>query len=167
MIKSPIALGVLTGSLMACSNFGTSPTIADAAQTKEAPKEVRTPQVSSAQCDFSGDRGGIDSYKIVVANHIARTNLGNTFEGRLPPMLPAVVVLRISVDSLGRVVEAYVQRSRDDSASKIALASVQRSGNFPSPCSLINGQNTVLSFSETFLFNDQYQFQLRSIAGPQ
>jgi protein TonB len=124
-------------------------------------------QASDDFCDLNGTRGGIDSYKVSVANHIARSNLGNTFEGRLPPILPAVVVLRITVDSLGRIVDAYVQRSRNDAASKIALASLQRAGSFPSPCSLINDQSPLLSFSETFLFNDQYQFQLRSIAGPQ
>jgi protein TonB len=158
---------LLAGSLTACSGVRTAPTIPATVQADEAPGKVRTYGIPSDPCDLNDHRGGIDSYKIVVANHIARTNLGNTFEGKLPPMLPAVVVLRISVDSLGRVVDAYVQRSRDDAASKIALASVQRSGNFPLPCSLINGQNTVLSFSETFLFNGQYQLQLRSIAGPQ
>lgn len=167
MITSRIALAVLAGSLMASCSIRTAPTIADGAQRKEAPKDVRTPEVSSDSCDLNGNSNGIDSYKVVVANHIVRNNLGNTFEGHLPPMLPAVVVLRISVDSMGKVIGASVQRSRDANASKIAMASVQRSGNFPLPCSLINDQNPVLSFSETFLFNDQYQFQLRSIAGPQ
>ncbi|HEX9142638.1 MAG TPA: hypothetical protein VGA09_00105, partial [Candidatus Binatia bacterium] len=102
MCKSIIVFGLLVGSLTGCSGLGAAPTTSDATQAIETVRELRPLQASDDSCDLNGKSIGIDSYKVAVANHIARSNLGNTFEGRLPPMLPAVVVLRITVDSLGR-----------------------------------------------------------------
>ena len=96
-----------------------------------------------------------------------RHNTEQTFSGRLPPMLPAIVVLNITVRDDGELEEVKVQRSRDDDASQVALASMRRSGPLPRPVHLLAGSVRKLTFSETFLFNDQYRFQLRSLAGPQ
>lgn len=165
-IRSTIAVIGLAGLLTACNSLTSVPAGDGSVSVIEPDVGGAIPQVISDWCDLRG-AGTVDEYKIGVANHILRTNLGSTFEGRLPPMLPAVVVLRISVDSTGTVTDINVQRSRNATASRIAVASIQKSGRFPIPCSLITDQNPILSFSETFLFNDQYQFQLRSVAGPQ
>jgi protein TonB len=110
----------------------------------------------------------LDAYKTEVAEHIVRHNAGHTFSGRLPPMLPAIVVLSITVDKDGRMTNVAVQRSRDPDASKVAVASMERSGTLPRlPASLMAGNGDSLTFSETFLFNSDYHFQLRSLAGPQ
>jgi len=109
----------------------------------------------------------LDAYKTAVAQHVIAQNAAHTFTGRLPPMLPAIVVLNITVDRAGRVTRVVVQRSRDPDASKVALASMQRSGLLPAPHDLIAANSPSLTFSETFLFNGDYHFQLRSIAGPQ
>ncbi|MEW6024622.1 MAG: hypothetical protein AB1807_21065 [Pseudomonadota bacterium] len=109
----------------------------------------------------------LDAYKAEVAQHVMRHNSGQTFSGRLPPMLPAIVVLNITVRDDGELEEVKVQRSRDDDASQVALASMRRSGPLPKPVHLLAGSSRKLTFSETFLFNDQYRFQLRSLAGPQ
>ena len=82
-------------------------------------------------------------------------------------MLPAIVVLNITVDRTGHVTRVVVQRSRDPDASRVALASMERSGMLPVPQHLIAANMASLTFSETFLFDDAYRFQLRSIAGPQ
>jgi len=109
----------------------------------------------------------VDVYKNDVAEHIMRYNRAHTFSGQLPPMLPAIVVLRITVDKGGRITTMFVQRSRDDQASRVALASMQRSVPLPKPFNLIGDAEKFLTFSETFLFNADYRFQLRSLAGPQ
>jgi len=109
----------------------------------------------------------LDAYKTEVAQHVMRQNAGQTFSGRLPPMLPAIVVLNITVRDDGELEEVKVQRSRDEDASQVALASMRRSGPLPRPVHLLAGNARKLTFSETFLFNDQYRFQLRSLAGPQ
>jgi protein TonB len=109
----------------------------------------------------------LDAYKTEVAQHVMRHNSGQTFSGQLPPMLPAIVVLNITVDEDGELQDVVVQRSRDPDASKVAVASMRRSGRLPRPVNLLATNMRALTFSETFLFNDQYRFQLRSLAGPQ
>ncbi|SFD81430.1 TonB C-terminal domain-containing protein [Massilia yuzhufengensis] len=108
----------------------------------------------------------LDAYKASVARHIVDRNAAHTFSGRLPPMLPAIVVVNITVDRDGQLTDVRVQRSRDPDASKVALASMQRSGPLPRPEGLL-ANNSAMTFSETFLFNGNYRFQLRTLAGPQ
>ncbi len=110
---------------------------------------------------------GIDGYKVLVAEKINTANPDTIFSGRLPPMLPAIVVVNISIDKEGAIQRVVVQRSRDDTASEVALASVRRAAPYPRPLALIGGGSRTLDFSETFLFNRDYRFQLRTLAGPQ
>ena len=109
----------------------------------------------------------LDAYKTEVAQHVMRHNTGQTFSGQLPPMLPAIVVVNITVGEDGELQDVVVQRSRDPDASKVALASMRRGGRLPPPVNLLATNMRALTFSETFLFDDQYRFQLRSLAGPQ
>lgn len=109
----------------------------------------------------------LDAYKAEVAQHVMRANSGQTFSGQLPPMLPAIVVVNITVDEDGQLQDVAVQRSRDPDASKVAVASMRRSGRLPRPANLLVTNTRALTFSETFLFDHQYRFQLRSLAGPQ
>lgn len=109
----------------------------------------------------------LDAYKTQVAYHVMQHNPQQTFSGRLPEMLPAIVVVNVTVDKDGEVKDVEVQRSRDPDASRVAVDSMKRSGPLPKPVNLLANNADSLTFSETFLFNDQYRFQLRSVAGPQ
>ena len=110
----------------------------------------------------------IDAYKLRVAQQIMDANSEHTFSGRLPPMLPAIVVLDLSVGRDGALKSVRVHRSRDSDASNAALAAVRRVPNdFPPAAQLMRSRDKTLDFSETFLFNDQYRFQLRTLSGPQ
>lgn len=109
----------------------------------------------------------LDAYKAEVAQHVMRANSSQTFSGRLPPMLPAIVVVNITVGEDGELQDVVVQRSRDPDASEVALASMRRTGKLPRPSHLLAANRRALTFSETFLFDHQYRFQLRSLAGPQ
>jgi protein TonB len=104
---------------------------------------------------------GLDDYKTQVAHHVADHNPERTYTGTLPAMLPAIVVLEITVDRDGRLADVAVQRSRNPDASEIALAAVRRSAPLPPP------PTGRLTFSETFLFADSERYQLRSLAEPQ
>lgn len=151
---------IAAGLLSACGNPG------------KADKPWRTapqPHSSTGQATVYPDKvcGNTDAYKVEVARHIVQSNLEGTFEGRLPPILPAIVVLRVSVDRDGMLREVVVQRSRNDRASAVALAAIHRAGMLPKPGNLIPGAQDGLEFSETFLFNHDYRFQIRSLAGPQ
>jgi protein TonB len=81
-------------------------------------------------------------------------------------MLPAIVVLSITVDEDGQLRDVAVQRSRDPDASEVALAAMRRSTPLPRPQQLAQAGGK-LTFSETFLFADSGHYQLRSLAGPQ
>lgn len=109
----------------------------------------------------------LDTYKTHVARHILARNTDRTFSGRLPPMLPAIVVVNITVDKEGQLQDVRVQRSRDPDASRVALASMLRSGPLPRPEGLVAANTEAVTFSETFLFDRDYRFQLRTLAGPQ
>lgn len=109
----------------------------------------------------------LDAYKTQVAYHVMQHNPEQTFSGKLPEMLPAIVVVNVTVDKDGEVKDVAVQRSRDPDASRVAVDSMKRSGPLPKPVNLLANNADSLTFSETFLFNDEYRFQLRSVAGPQ
>ena len=109
----------------------------------------------------------LDAYKASVARHILERNADRTFSGQLPPMLPAIVVVNITVDKDGQLTDVQVQRSRDPDATRVALASMLRSGPLPRPEGLLAANSGAMTFSETFLFDRDYRFQLRTLAGPQ
>jgi protein TonB len=109
---------------------------------------------------------GLDSYKAEVAQHVVRHNPEHNFSGQLPPLLPAIVVLEITVDRDGQLDKVAVQRSRNPDASEVALAAMRRSTPLPRPPQLAQSTGK-LTFSETFLFADRERYQLRSLAGPQ
>jgi protein TonB len=109
---------------------------------------------------------GLDAYKTQVAQHVVQHNPDRRFSGTLPPLLPAIVVLEITVDENGGLRDVAVQRSRDPDASQVALASMRRSTPLPRPQQLASSTGK-LTFSETFLFADRDHYQLRSLAGPQ
>ena len=139
-------------------------------QPKVAPSQSAQPAWRApavARGVVSGQRtsfDSVDAYKSDVAEQIMRYNSAHTFSGKLPPMLPAIVVLTITVDHSGKMTKVAVQRSRDNDASKVALASMQRTGALPKPFNLAAGPGKSLTFSETFLFNADYRFQLRTLA---
>ncbi len=120
------------------------------------------PAVSSGRKWFNS----VDDYKRDAARKIAHSNRQHTFEGKLPRVLPAVVVLRVTVDAAGRIIDLWVQRAPEygDVAADIALTSMYRTAILPRPLNLVNAWNRTLSFSETFLFNEDDRFQIRSLA---
>ncbi|MFZ4875916.1 hypothetical protein ACL9RI_12580 [Janthinobacterium sp. Mn2066] len=110
----------------------------------------------------------IAAYKLLVARQIVAANPDSTFDGPLPAMLPAIVVLDLSIGRDGTLKKVRVHRSRDSEASAVALAAVHRvTEAFPPTAQLMRKRDKTLDFSETFLFNERYQFQLRTLSGPQ
>ena len=119
-----------------------------------------------APSPYLASTAGLDTYKTEVAQHVVRHNPEHIFSGQLPPLLPAIVVLRITVDRDGQLQDVVVQRSRDPDASAVAVASMRRSAPLPRPQELASATGN-LTFSETFLFADHERYQLRSLAAPQ
>lgn len=156
---------VFTGLLSACAS-APPPSVAS-----PDPRQNTWPAPSAAapspHPDAAVSYANIDRYKEILARHVVRRNADHTFTGPLPPLLPAIVVLRISVDRAGKITNMYVQRSIDDQASSLAMASMRRSVDLPRPHNLLGAGVHALTYSETFLFNKDYRFQVRSLAPPQ
>jgi protein TonB len=109
----------------------------------------------------------LDEYKAQVARQIMAANPKVIFSGRLPEMMTAIVVLDIGIGRDGEVSSVKVHRSPNSQASEIAVDAVKLGGPYPQPGKLLGMMHRTLTFSETFLFNRDYQFQLRTLAGPQ
>ena len=149
-------LGLLGFSLTACQK---GPLWQPPLPIVESTPLPGLPQLASAD--------DIDDYKTLVAAQIVQASPDIAFTGKLPPMLPAIVVVNISIDARGELTRVTVQRSRDSTASKVALAAVKQGGQCPRPLHLLLRGHKTLDFSETFLFGDRYRFKLRTLAGPQ
>lgn len=161
-IRLKIALIATAISTAACGSFLATPDRAGFSEPARSADTIAS-ESPAQKCHRNGPVATVDAYKKGVAFHILRSNLGHTYDDYLQPKLPAIVVLRLSIDNTGHLTDISVQRSRDEAASAAAIASIRRSGTFPLPCGLIVRPDGKLSFSETFLFNGQYQFQLGSI----
>jgi protein TonB len=109
----------------------------------------------------------LDEYKTQVAQQINSANPQATFSGHLPPMMAAIVVLDIGIGRDGEVAALRVHRTPDEESARIALAAVKQGAPYPKPAHLLKGGHHTLAFSETFLFNRDYRFQLRTLSGPQ
>jgi protein TonB len=159
IFRSGLVLGFIVAVSSGCSSIDATPVTAspytEGAITLIPPASPSLPSPA-----------GLDDYKTLVARHVLKHNLEHSYDGTLPPLLPAIVVLQITVDRDGQLQEVEVQRSRDPSASEVALASLRRSAPLPRPQKLAQ-QGGKLTFSETFLFADDQRYQIRSLAGPQ
>jgi protein TonB len=173
---SVVVTGMLFGVLAACGHAPRSATSEDSSNNAGAADTTLTQARGTGAAGYQSNDGAaplpvqrsafanVDSYKLDAAAHVMHYNTAHTFSGALPPMLPAVVVLRITVDQTGKLTNIIVQRSRDDEASKVAVASMRRTAYLPMPYNLARGPGRSLTFMETFLFNRDYRFQLRTLA---
>jgi protein TonB len=162
IIRLSLVLVLTLAGLSGCATVITA-TTAVASTVGHVAGAVVRPFTSSPT---SKSPAGLDDYKTQVARHVIQHNPGHNFNGQLPPLLPAIVVLEITVDRDGRLTDVAVQRSRDPDASEVALDALRRSTPLPPPHQLAQAGGK-LTFSETFLFADSKRYQLRSLAGPQ
>jgi protein TonB len=159
IFRSGLVLGIVIAGASGCSSVDTvSGTVSPYSEAETTIIPPASPSLPSP--------AGLDDYKTQVAQHVLQHNPDRSYSGKLPPMLPAIVVLRITVDENGGLQDVAVQRSRDDDASQIALDSMRRSTPLPPPHQLARAGGK-LTFSETFLFADSGRYQLRSLAEPQ
>ncbi len=155
-VMMPLALG-------ACTQLAPVPGLPGAsAATRGAPAAVSAAARSATlPTTFSGE----NEYKYQAAQAILKDNPHLTFSGKLPPMLPAIVVLRISVAENGSLSQLTVQRppAKDDGETAVAIAAVRRT-SLPQPRNLATTAGGTFTYSETFLFDAAMRFQVRTLA---
>jgi periplasmic protein TonB len=107
-IRAPLVCLLLAGlaALAGCSRprpdaaTSTVPPSAPAAPTTAIDPALPDEPASAVPLPAST---GIDGYKLQVARHVAAHDPARIYMGTLPPLLPAIVVLRITVDRDGRL----------------------------------------------------------------
>ena len=130
-----------------------------AAPVAPAPPQAAVPKLPPP-------RTPLDAYKRDVAQRILSANAAQTFEGRPPEILQAVVVLQFTIERSGTLTGLKTLRSRHPAQEKIALASVRAAAPFPAPPAALLRSSRV-EVAETWLFRDDGRFQIRSLAEPQ
>lgn len=133
---------------------------------KPAPA-ARTEQVESVREGMASRATTIDGYKRDLATRISQANSSKVFSGRPQALLRSVVVVKFTVDERGQLMKSEIIRSNNDKTTEAtALAALKNAGPFPKPAANLL-QNGHLDISETWLFNNDGRFQLRSIAEAQ
>ena len=153
----------LATALIASILAGCASQSPDTPVQRSAEKNGRTNTETNAQSNAHT----LDGYKRDLAMRISQMNSNKVYSGRPQALLRSVVVLRYAVDEHGQLLRSEIMRSnRDRETEKIALATLQNSAPFPKPASHLV-RNGRLDISETWLFNNDGRFQLRTIAEPQ
>ncbi len=120
------------------------------------PPLTRTPGESAART--------LNDYKVEVANWLYQGNASQVFAGTPPHELRSVIVLNVVLDASGAVKNVVVFRDNGDPETRnAAVSSVHRGAPYPRPArALLRGGQ--VQFTETWLFRDDAQFQLRTLA---
>lgn len=150
--------------LVAACGAPTPPAPEKPAAPPPAPVAPAPPQ--AAVPTLPPPRTPLDAYKRDVAQRILSANAAQTFEGRPPEILQAVVVLQFTIERSGTLTGLKTLRSRHPPQEKIALASVRAAAPFPAPPAALLRSSRV-EVAETWLFRDDGKFQIRSLAEPQ
>lgn len=149
-MKQHIAFWLSVSLLAGCTGFGAAPD-----------DKVDTTR------DGTSTATTIADYKKDVAQRISYVNSTKVFSGRPQALLRSVVVLKYHVDRDGHLVRSEIMRgNRDPETEGIALASLKNAAPFPKPASHLLRQGRV-EIAESWLFNNDGRFQLRSVALPQ
>jgi len=134
------------------------------AKVTPKPPPPPPPAVAKAKPRVASPYKSMEQYKLALCKRIFETSAGKTVNGDLQPLLRAVVVLQFDVDSSGKVHNVRTLRSPEKEADKIARASLERAGTMPVPPEEWL-QNGLLVVTETWLFNKDGRFHLRTF-GP-
>ena len=106
----------------------------------------------------------LDEYKHELGLRIQQVNSTKVYVGRPQALLRAVIVVDFVVDAQGSLVSSEFMRSNHDKAAEAtAMSTLKITAPFPKPPpSLLHAGK--VEMSESWLFNNDGKFQLRSVA---
>lgn len=109
----------------------------------------------------------LNAYAREVAVHISQKNSDKIYVSNPQALLRSVVVLKFSIDARGNVISRELIRSNKDKVTETtAMQSILMAQPFPIPSTSLLKQGK-LELLETWLFNNDGRFQLRTISLPQ
>ncbi len=103
-----------------------------------------------------------DEYKVRAARRIMQTSAGETFSGPIPERLQSIPVVQVELNRDGSVRNVTVLRVPKFSPQtlQMATAAIRRAGPFEP----VGHLPRPWQYAETFLYNDDLKFQIRSLA---
>lgn len=110
---------------------------------------------------MTGPARSWDEYKLRVARRVMETSGGETFSGPLPDPLQSIPVLQVQLHRDGSIRRIEVLRTPRQSPQTLEMATraIRRAGPFEP----VGHLPQPWQFSETFLYNDDLKFQLRTL----
>ncbi len=117
--------------------------------------------------DGTSTADSVGEYKIALANRIVQVNSTKVYVGRPQALLRSVVVVKYVVDANGSLLRSEILRSNRDRATEAtALSTLRSTAPFPKPATSLLRHGRI-ELMETWLFNNDGRFQLRTIAEEQ
>jgi hypothetical protein len=143
-------------ALAACGSPPSAPAAAPAQLATVAGAPART---AIAQ---TGPARTWDEYKLRVARRIQATSGAETFAGPLPDPLQSIPVLQVQLNRDGSIRAIVVLRTPRQSPQTIEMAT--RAIRRAAPFEPVGHLPRPWQFNETFLYNEDLKFQLRTLA---
>jgi protein TonB len=153
-----------TGLLTGCSSFGITSVGEKSGTASDALARIERVETLP---DATSTARTVDAYKRDIAARITAVNPIKIYPGAPQALLRSIIVIKFSVDAGGQLLHSEIVRSNHDTVTEAtALAALRNTAPFPKPGKhlLKNGK---LEISETWLFNNDGRFQVRSVAQPQ
>lgn len=152
--------------LVSCTSTAPVP---PAAKSNEAQPLKKMPSSSApinAHAPISQAKN-LNAYAREVAVHISQKNSDKIYVSNPQALLRSVVVLKFSIDARGNLISRELVRSNKDKVTETtAMQSILLAQPFPIPSTSLLKQGK-LELLETWLFNNDGRFQLRTISLPQ
>lgn len=161
-----IGLAALTGVIVAgCES--TAPTHASAPAAPVAGTAAPSSAIPGTGPRIAARNPQLDRWKRAAAERIYERNRTLLFEGRPHHLLQAVIVVEVAVDKSGNVTRSRIMRSPGIAKlNNMALGSLKTASPLPAPPSSLVKKGPLV-YWETWLFNNDSRFQLRTLAMPQ
>lgn len=163
IVASAIAGTVVAGLITGCASPAPAPDT-QATRTETVRRVVERVETTT---DGTSTATSIDTYKRDLASRISEVNSLKVYAGRPQALLRSVIVVKYTIDAAGGLVRSEIVRSNRDRANEsTALASLKSTAPFPKPAQHLLRSGRV-DVTETWLFNNDGRFQLRTIAQKQ
>ena len=135
--------------------------------TKKTTKTTTTTAPKATKPNAAAIAAATDLYKRELAEKIVRAGPAKVYWERPQALLRSVVVLEFLVAADGKLLKSAVRRSNHDRVTEAtALASLRETAPLPKPPAILVRHGPI-KLQETWLFNKDGRFQVRSTAQQQ
>lgn len=137
--------------------------------SRAVPKTYHSMPAAPLPLPEASNAASLGEYRLEFARLLHASNAGMVFEGPPPNPVRAVIVMRAEVDAIGGLRRLELMRApwHDPWLEALVRETVRQAEPLPRPSlKLMDGARS-LEFIETWLFDYQGRFRLRSLSLPQ